>query len=53
MVGQYTCYWSCNIIGDNSYAMEMSQTVAGKLTFTPYRGGKARGEGNYVRCIKE
>lgn len=53
MVGQYTCYWSCNIIGDNSYAMEMSQTVAGALTFTPYRGGKARGEGNYVRCIKE
>lgn len=54
MLGEYCCYWSCNRYGDNVYAMEMyKNNSTGKLTYTPYRGGHKRGEGNYVRCIED
>jgi hypothetical protein len=52
MVGQYSCYWSCNPNGQFSYAMEMSQS-ASSLTFNPVCYGKARGVGHSVRCVED
>ena len=52
MVGQYSCYWSCNPNGRFSYAMEMSQS-ASSLTYNPVCYGKARGVGHSVRCIED
>lgn len=53
MVGQYSIYWSWNPMGGNSYGLELSQNMRGELTLNPYQGGKYRGEGHAVRCIKD
>lgn len=54
MLGEYCCYWSCNRYGDNVYAMELyTNNSTGKLTYSPYRAGHKRGEGNHVRCIED
>lgn len=54
MAGQYTCYWSCSTSISNVYTLEMNKDNSTKvLTFSPYKGGKIRGEGNFVRCIED
>lgn len=53
MVGQYSIYWSCNPMGSNVFGLEMSQNMRGEYTLNPSQGGKYRGEGHAVRCIKD
>ncbi len=53
MVGQYSIYWSCDPMGSNVFGLELSQTMGGDLTLNPSQGGKYRGEGHAVRCIKD
>ncbi len=54
MVGQYSCYWSCNpYAGGQAFAMQMSKDMAGNLTYNPLQYGKLTGEGHSVRCIKD
>lgn len=53
MVGQYSVYWSCDPMSSYVYGLEMSQNMRGEITLNPYQGGKGRGEGHAVRCIKD
>ena len=53
MVGQYACYWSYSPFGGNSYVLELSQTMSGTLTWSPYQYGKFRSEGHAIRCIED
>ena len=54
MVGQYSCYWSCNpYAGGQAFALQMSKDMAGNLTYNPIQYGKLTGEGHSVRCIKD
>lgn len=53
MVGQYSIYWSCNPMGGNVYGLELSQNMRGQITLNPWQGGKYRGEGHTVRCIRD
>lgn len=54
MLGNYCCYWSYTISGSNVYTLELyKNNSTGKYTYDPYKGAKARGEGNYVRCIED
>ncbi len=53
MVGQYSIYWSCDPMGSNVFGLEMSQNMRGEFTLNPSQGGKYRGEGHAVRCIKD
>lgn len=53
MVGQYSIYWSCDPMGSNVFGLELSQNMRGEFTLNPSRGGKNRGEGYAVRCIKD
>lgn len=52
MVGQYSIYWSCDPMGSNVYGLEILQNM-GVTILTPSQGGKYRGEGHAVRCIKD
>lgn len=52
MVGQFSCYWSCNPNSLATYCMEMSQ-AGSTLTYNGRVYGKVRGEGHSVRCIKD
>lgn len=52
MVGQFSCYWSCNPNSLATYCMEMSQ-AGSSLTYNGRVYGKVRGEGHSVRCIKD
>lgn len=54
MVGQYSCYWSCNpYAGGQAFGLQMSKDMAGNLTYNPIQYGKLTGEGHSVRCIKD
>ena len=52
MVGQYACYWSNSVRSLTAYAMEISLN-SGRQEFNPSSGGKMRGEGHSVRCVKD
>jgi len=55
MVGQYSCYWSCEVSGNYSSALEQSQTGVGnylEYIMKPMET-KVRVEAYSVRCVED